>query len=284
MQLLSDGQITDADAKAGVGSVFSLIDPALINHYQHVAVQQSRLHIPILFAYDTIHGYRTIFPVPLGAASSFDPTSRRRRRGRRQRVRDGGPQADLQPDARRLARAPVGPHRRGRGRGPLPRIGHGVPPRQGRPGTDYSAADKVVTSRSTTSPTASPRAAATTTPPTCRSQRLRNMYLPPFKAAIDAGADTVMCSFNALNGVPGCANKLHRDRHPQEPVGLRRLHRERLHRRGRDRAPARPYAGHRPVRPRHRRGRSRRRGQRADRRHRLGDGQHEPPRLRRRSC
>ena len=38
-------------------------------------------------------------------------------------------------------------------------------------------------------------------------QRLRNLYLPPFKAAIDAGADTVMCSFNAINGVPGCANK-----------------------------------------------------------------------------
>src|SRR6188472_1293278 len=73
LQLLSDGQITDADAKNGVGAVFSLVDPAKINHFQHIAVEQSRLHIPILFAYDTIHGYRTIFPVPLGAASSFDP-------------------------------------------------------------------------------------------------------------------------------------------------------------------------------------------------------------------
>ena len=73
VQLLSDGQITDAEAKAGVGGVFSLTDPAKINHFQHIAVEQSRLHIPILFAYDTIHGYRTIFPVPLGAASSFDP-------------------------------------------------------------------------------------------------------------------------------------------------------------------------------------------------------------------
>src|SRR5215204_3124052 len=72
VQLLSDGQITDADAKAGVGGVFSLVDPAKINHFQHLAVEQSRLHIPILFAYDTIHGYRTIFPVPLAAASSFD--------------------------------------------------------------------------------------------------------------------------------------------------------------------------------------------------------------------
>ena len=73
VQLLSDGQVTDADAQAGVGGVFSLVDPAKINHLQHVAVEQSRLHIPILFAYDTIHGYRTIFPVPLAAAGSFDP-------------------------------------------------------------------------------------------------------------------------------------------------------------------------------------------------------------------
>src|SRR5450759_5179256 len=74
LELLSDGQITDADARAGVGSVFSLTDPAKINHFQQVAVKESRLHIPILFAYDTIHGYRTIFPIPLGAASSFDPS------------------------------------------------------------------------------------------------------------------------------------------------------------------------------------------------------------------
>ena len=52
----------------------SLTDPAKINALQHVAVEKSRLHIPILFAFDTIHGYRTIFPIPLGAASSFDPS------------------------------------------------------------------------------------------------------------------------------------------------------------------------------------------------------------------
>src|SRR4051794_10878772 len=74
VQLLSDGQITDADAKAGVGSVFSLVNPKRINELQHIAVEQSRLGIPILFAYDTIHGYRTIFPIPLGAGSAFDPS------------------------------------------------------------------------------------------------------------------------------------------------------------------------------------------------------------------
>ena len=65
LTLLSDGQITDAEASKPVGGVFSLTDPAKINHFQHLAMA-SPLHIPILFAYDTIHGYRTIFPIPLG--------------------------------------------------------------------------------------------------------------------------------------------------------------------------------------------------------------------------
>src|SRR3954452_18174989 len=74
LQLLSDGQITTAEAEKGVGGVFSLTDPQKINDIQHAAVDDSRLHIPILFAYDTIHGYRTIIPIPLGTASSFDPS------------------------------------------------------------------------------------------------------------------------------------------------------------------------------------------------------------------
>lgn len=73
IQLLSDGQVTEEDARKGLGSVFSLVDPVKINRLQRIAVERSRLKIPMLFAYDTIHGYRTVFPVPLGAASSFDP-------------------------------------------------------------------------------------------------------------------------------------------------------------------------------------------------------------------
>src|SRR5882757_6632847 len=73
LQLLSDGQVTEEDAENGVGGVFSLVDPQKIDELQHAAVEKSRLHIPILFAYDTIHGYRTIFPTPLAEASSFDP-------------------------------------------------------------------------------------------------------------------------------------------------------------------------------------------------------------------
>src|SRR5437764_4990135 len=73
LQLDADWQATDDQARAGLGGVFSLTDPAKIDHLQHVAVEQSRLHIPILFAFDTIHGFRTVFPIPLATASSFDP-------------------------------------------------------------------------------------------------------------------------------------------------------------------------------------------------------------------
>jgi beta-glucosidase len=75
LTLLSDGQMkaNPGEARKPVGSVFSETDPVLINKYQRDAVENSRLHIPILFAFDTIHGFRTIFPIPLGAASSFDP-------------------------------------------------------------------------------------------------------------------------------------------------------------------------------------------------------------------
>src|SRR4051794_32328103 len=75
LTLLSDGQMKDtpAEARKPVGAVFSETDPALIDKYQHDAVEHSRLHIPILFAFDTIHGFRTIFPIPLATASSFDP-------------------------------------------------------------------------------------------------------------------------------------------------------------------------------------------------------------------
>ena len=73
LTLASDAQATTADAEEGLGSVFSLVDPQKIDELQHAAVENSRLHIPILFAYDTIHGYKTIFPIPLAEASSWDP-------------------------------------------------------------------------------------------------------------------------------------------------------------------------------------------------------------------
>jgi beta-glucosidase len=207
VQLLSDGQITDADAKNGVGGVFSLVKPVDINHFQHVAVEQSRLHIPILFAYDTIHGYRTIFPVPLGAASSFDPgvVTDDHTFGARESAAVGikqiySPMVDLSHEPRWGRIAEAG------GEDPYLNSVLAAARVKAAQGSDYSAPDKVVTSVKHYAAYGQPEGGRDYNTTDMSEQRLRNFYLPPFKAAIDAGADTVMCSFNAISGVPGCGN------------------------------------------------------------------------------
>src|SRR3954470_23026654 len=208
IQLLSDGQVTDADAKAGVGGVFSLVDPAKIDHLQHVAVEQSRLHIPILFAYDTIHGYRTIFPVPLATASSFDPSVAQADAtiGARESAVVGlkqiySPMVDVSHEPRwgRIVE----------GNGEDPYVGSVMAAARvkGAQATAYSARNKVVTSVKHFVGYGQPEGGRDYNTTDMSESRLRNLYLPPFKAAIDAGADTVMCSFNSINGVPGCANR-----------------------------------------------------------------------------
>jgi beta-glucosidase len=208
VQLLSDGQVTDADAKAGVGGVFSLVDPARINQLQKIAVQQSRLHIPILFAYDTIHGYRTIFPTPLGAASSFDPAVAYTDGvvGARETATVGikqayGPMVDVSHEPRwgRIAE--------GNGEDPYLGSAFAAAKVKGLQGASYAARDKVVASPKHLAAYGQPEGGRDYNTTDLSEQRMRNLYLPPFKAAVDAGADTVMCSFNAINGVPGCANR-----------------------------------------------------------------------------
>jgi beta-glucosidase len=208
VQLLSDSQVTDADAQAGVGGVFSLTDPERIDELQHIAVEDSRLGIPILFAYDTIHGYRTIFPVPLGAASSFDPNVAQTdaRIGARESSTVGikqiySPMVDVSHEPR------WGRIVEGGGEDPYLNSVFGVARVKGAQGDDYSATDKVVTSPKHYVAYGQPEGGRDYNTTDMSEQRLRNMYLPPFKATIDAGADTVMCSFNAINGVPGCANR-----------------------------------------------------------------------------
>jgi beta-glucosidase len=208
LQLLSDGQITDDQAKAGVGGVFSLVDPVKIDHFQHVAVEQSRLHIPILFAYDTIHGYSTTFPIPLGEASSFDPgvataddTIAARETAAVGIKQIYSPMVDLSHEPRwgRISE----------GGGEDPYLGSVMAAARVRAaqGDDYSEPDKVVTSVKHYAAYGQPEGGREYNTTDMSPQRLFNFYLPPFKAAVDAGADTVMCSFNAINGVPGCANK-----------------------------------------------------------------------------
>jgi beta-glucosidase len=208
MQLLADFQATDDEAKKGIGGVFSLTDPVKINHLQHVAVEQSRLHIPILFAFDTIHGFRTVFPIPLAEASSFDPSvaGADASYGARETAATGikqvySPMVDVSHDPRwgRIAEAA----------GEDPYLGSVMAAARvhGDQGTDYSAPDKVVASVKHFAAYGQPEGGRDYNTTDMSTQRLYNIYLPPYKAAIEAGAGTAMCSFNSINGVPGCANR-----------------------------------------------------------------------------
>src|ERR671930_781190 len=208
IQLLPDFLVTDQEVQKGLGSVLSVSDPVQINRLQHIAVEQTRLHIPLLFAFDTIHGFRTIFPIPLAEASSFDPdvATSDFTIGARESATVGlkqiySPMVDVSHEPRwgRISE----------GAGEDPYLGSVMAAARvkGAQGDDYSATNKVVTSPKHLAAYGQPEGGRDYNTTDMSEQRLRNLYLPPFKAAVDAGADTVMCSFNAISGVPGCANR-----------------------------------------------------------------------------
>src|SRR5690242_18892982 len=207
LQLDADFQATDDEARKGVGGVFSLTDPEKIDHLQHVAVEQSRLHIPILFAFDTIHGFRTVFPIPLGEASSFDANVAHAdaHYGARETAVTGikqiySPMVDVSHEPR------WGRISEGNGEDPYLGTVFAATLVMAAQGNDYGAPDKVVSSPKHYAYYRQPEGGRDYNTTDVSEQRLRNLYLPPFMAAIDAGADTVMCSFNAISVVPGCAN------------------------------------------------------------------------------
>jgi beta-glucosidase len=161
----------------------------------------------MLFAFDTIHGFRTIFPIPLGAGASFDPRVAfdDHRYGARESAVVGlkqtyAPMVDVSHEPRwgRIAEAA--------GEDPYLNSVLGAARVKAIQGTDYSAPDKLVASPKHFVAYGQPESGRDYNTTDMSTQRLRNLYLPPFKAAIDAGADTAMCSFNAINGVPGCGN------------------------------------------------------------------------------
>jgi beta-glucosidase len=207
IQLLPDFLVTEAEVRKGLGSVLSVTDPVRIRELQRIAVEESRLKIPMLFAFDTIHGFRTIFPIPLGAGASFDPQVAfdDHRYGARESAVVGlkqtyAPMVDVSHEPRwgRIAEAA--------GEDPYLNSVLAAARVKAIQGTDYSAPDKLVASPKHFAAYGQPESGRDYNTTDLSEQRLRNLYLPPFKAAIDAGADTAMCSFNALNGVPACGN------------------------------------------------------------------------------
>ncbi|MFU8896340.1 MAG: glycoside hydrolase family 3 N-terminal domain-containing protein [Gammaproteobacteria bacterium] len=195
------------DIRAGrVGGVLNVVEPGVIDELQRIATSESRLGVPLLVGRDVIHGFRTVFPIPLGLAATWDPDLVR------ESARIAGheaslagvnwtfaPMIDIARDPRwgriaesfgedvflasRLAEAMVNGFQHDGGAGSLAACAKHF--------AGYGAVE-------------SGRDYATTSIPEIE---LRNVYLPPFKAAVDAGVLTLMPSFSELNGIPASANE-----------------------------------------------------------------------------
>jgi beta-glucosidase len=199
--------ISDLIARGEVGSLLNAVGAETANRYQHVAVDRSRLHIPLLLGDDVIHGDRTIFPVPLGLAASFDTELARAttRMAATEARADGinwvfSPMVDIARDARwgrivesngsdpflssALARAYVEGYQQG----------------------DLSQTDSVAACVKHYAAYGAPIAGRDYNAVDMSELTLRQVYLQPYHAAVEAGVATVMSAFNSLNGVPESAN------------------------------------------------------------------------------
>jgi beta-glucosidase len=197
------------ELRAGrVGSVLNIVDVNVVNELQRIAVEESRLGIPLLVGRDVIHGFKTIFPIPLGQAATWNPGLVREsaRLAALEASADGvnwtfAPMIDISRDARwgRIAESP--------GECVLLTSELGVAMVEGFQGDDLSAPGSIAACAKHFAgygAVESGRDYATTSIP---ENKLRNVYLRPFKAAVDAGVATVMTSFSDLNGIPASGNE-----------------------------------------------------------------------------
>ncbi|HUZ04540.1 MAG TPA: glycoside hydrolase family 3 N-terminal domain-containing protein, partial [Acidobacteriaceae bacterium] len=194
-------------AAGEIGSLLNINDAKTANMYQKIAVEKSRLHIPLLFGFDVIHGYRTVFPVPLGLAASFDPTlvQATAHTAATEASADGirwtfSPMVDIARDARwgRIVE----------GSGEDPYLGSAMARAyvHGYQGNNLSDPDSIAACVKHFAAYGAAIAGRDYNAVDMSDVMLRQVYLPPYQAAIDAGAATVMSSFNSLNGVPATAN------------------------------------------------------------------------------
>jgi beta-glucosidase len=194
-------------AQGQVGSLFNVVGATETNHYQHLAVEKSRLHIPLLFGYDVIHGEKTIFPVPLALASTFDPdlVQATARCAAEESANDGvrwvfSPMVDIARDARwgRITE----------GAGEDTYLGSVLAAAyvRGYQGTDLLKPNAVAACVKHFAGYGAPNAGREYNTVDMSELTLRQDYLPPYHAGIDAGAATVMSAFNPLNGVPATAD------------------------------------------------------------------------------
>jgi beta-glucosidase len=193
--------------KGELGSMLNTVGQGLSNHFQHAAVDNTRLHIPLLFGADVIHGFRTIFPVPLATASSWDPaliTDLAHMAAIEARTAGVdwvySPMVDIARDARW--------GRCTEGAGEDPYLGSAIARAyiRGYQGESLSAPGSVAASVKHFAAYGAAEAGREYNTTDMSELLLRQVYLPPYHAAVEAGAATVMSSFNSLNGVPATAN------------------------------------------------------------------------------
>ena len=197
----------DMIAKGQVSSLFNVVEPKQINAYQKIAVEKSRLHIPILFGLDVIHGFKTEFPIPLALASTWDPTiiERESRVAAMEASADGirwtfSPMVDIARDARwgRMAE----------GAGEDPYLGSVMAAAyvRGYQGTRLDAPDSIAACAKHYVGYGAAEAGRDYNSTEISEHTLREFYLPPFHSAVEAGTASIMSAFNSLNGTPSTAN------------------------------------------------------------------------------
>ncbi|MFN3559132.1 MAG: beta-glucosidase BglX [Brevundimonas sp.] len=205
----TDQSQTAADIKAGrIGALFNGVGAASTRYVQDMAVKESRLGIPLLFAADIVHGLRTTFPVPLGEAASWD-LDLAERTARAAAVEGGAagvhqtyaPMVDVARDQR------WGRVVEGSGEDVLLNNLFAIARTKGFQGDDLTHWSSLVATPKHFAAYGAAEAGMDYNSTDMSELALRSIYLPPFKAALDAGALSVMSAFNDLNGVPTSGNK-----------------------------------------------------------------------------
>jgi beta-glucosidase len=197
----------DMIAQGQIGSLLNVRDTPLINEYQRIAVEKSRMHIPLLFGLDVIHGFRTEFPIPLGMASTWDPglVEKASHVAALEASAIGirwtfSPMVDIARDARwgRMAE----------GAGEDPFLGSAMAAAyvRGYQGAHLDAPDSIAACVKHFVGYGAAEGGRDYNTTEISEHTLREFYLPPFHAAVDAGTATLMSAFNSLDGVPSSAN------------------------------------------------------------------------------
>lgn len=207
-QLSGGAWLVDQAAKGEVGSILNCVDPAEINQVQKAAVEQSRLGIPVIVARDVIHGFHTIFPIPLGQAATFDPAivEKGARVAAVEATAAGvkwtfSPMLDVARDPRwgRVAE--------GSGEDPYLDTQMGLAMVRGYQGENLADPTAMAACIKHFVGYGAAEGGRDYNSTMISERSLRNTYFPAFKATADAGAATLMTSFNEIDGIPSTGNK-----------------------------------------------------------------------------